>query len=335
MKMIISKLKWLCYLAICVMVLLTGMQSDLTAKDKEIIFSSLRKASHMEAVENSLMYEFGYTSWSLISVEIQDAFSGTLLLTSKIVKRLGLEVDTAAWIYYNTDAVVSDLQNGDLDIITVFPEEYLEIIQKAKLDPFVVTAADGNYFDEYVLVVHKDMDLESVDDLSLKRIVIYNGLEGVLPETWLNVLLAKKGFPSVNEFFQKVKRTNKPSSTVLPVFFKQADVCLVPIRLFGMLNELNPQLGQHCVIITKSPKYMNGLICIRSSLGEAKQRSLLEESILTLNTEPEGQQILKFFRQESLLKFKPEYMATIIELMDEFERYYPNKNMKMLLETNE
>ncbi|WP_320045273.1 hypothetical protein [uncultured Desulfobacter sp.] len=67
--------------------------------------------------------------------------------------------------------------------------------------------------------------------------------------TWLRSLMVEKGLGQADTYFSKLKWVNKINEAVLPVFFKQADACLVNLKGLDIMAELNPQIAQQVKIV--------------------------------------------------------------------------------------
>jgi ABC-type phosphate/phosphonate transport system substrate-binding protein len=128
--------------------------------------------------------------------------------------------------------------------------------------------------------------------------------------------LMGKGYPSLDAFFGKVSLIRKSSQVLLPVFFKQADACLINSDAFETTVELNPQMKRDLKIIARSPSGTTSVICIRTTLKPALRQTLVD-SLRDLHAEPKGQQILTLFKVEKLLPFEPSYLESARQLIQD------------------
>jgi hypothetical protein len=91
-----------------------------------------------------------------------------------------------------------------------------------------------------VLLTRNSDGLHPLADLRGKRLIAPSGRRTGLAEEWLNNLLSESNLPMSQEFFGQIRTTHKISGAVLPVFFKQTDVCLVTQSGFETMSQLNP-----------------------------------------------------------------------------------------------
>ena len=81
------------------------------------------------------------------------------------------------------------------------------------------------------------------------------------------------------------------------------------------MAELNPQLGRELLVLEKSASFCRALICLRPDVKEL-YGGLLRESMLSLHTEPQGQQLLGLFHVDELVPFEPAHLRAVKELID-------------------
>jgi len=105
----------------------------------------------------------------------------------------------------------------------------------------------------------------------------------------------------VDEFFSVVKHVEKLSGAVLPVFFGQANACLVTQSGFSTMSELNPQIGQKLQTVARSRPLIPALLCFRKDFNSPQKEHILE-AFSELNTSSSGQQILTIFQAEALVE---------------------------------
>ncbi|HOX22943.1 MAG TPA: PhnD/SsuA/transferrin family substrate-binding protein, partial [Elusimicrobiales bacterium] len=135
---------------------------------------------------------------------------------------------------------------------------------------------------------------------------------------WLDTQLLREGLPLSAEFF-KVVKVEDVSKAVLPVFFKRGGVALVTQRAYDNMVELNPQIGQELTVLRTSPELLFTLSLFRKGY-EPSWRREVEETIIKKHLSPEGAQVLMLFRTSKIIPFKEEYIASMRELLAEYQR---------------
>lgn len=120
------------------------------------------------------------------------------------------------------------------------------------------------------------------------------------------------------DFFSSIKEFRRPSQAILPVFFEQADACLTTQQAFDVVSELNPQVSRDLVVLERSPDIASGVLVLRTGL-EPRVKASLIEVLEKLPADPEGDQILRLFRMNRLIPWRPEYAAGVAALLREHE----------------
>jgi len=226
-------------------------------------------------------------------------------------------VETA--IFSGQSSLIRALKADETDFLILLPLEYLEISEEISLRPVWTVTTEGRASYEYALLVRKDEGTNGLGHLAGKGLVIAKGGKGRIPEMWLNTVLLSEGLPEMGDLFGSIKEVDKPSQALFPVFFGQRDVCLVPLRTFWTMAELNPQLRESLVVLLRSPAFCRGLMCSTEEVYE-QYRPIFEGTLAGLNTDPQGRQLLTIFRADEIVRFEPVHLESVRELMGEYER---------------
>jgi len=257
----------------------------------------------------------GYSASVISNVDPGDAKAATKVWADMIMRRKGAIVESETMILKDLPALEIALEEKRVDLIFLLPQEYLEIRDRLPLVPLVVSAPQEGLYEEFVLLVRKDSTVATIRDLRKKRLTVETDQKGTLPLMWLETLLMKEGeFEEIEQFFAVVKATRKPSQTILPVFFRQADGCIVTRTAFHTMVELNPQLGKEIREIAISPPFITSIGCLRKDYYD-KYKGVLTEHLVNLHEDPQGKQILTLFRKGRLVLFDPPYLASVDALV--------------------
>jgi ABC-type phosphate/phosphonate transport system substrate-binding protein len=167
--------------------------------------------------------------------------------------------------------------------------------------------------------VRKDSGIRSLRDLKNRSIVVTkrSSQYGNLNHVWLETLLLREGIRESNRFFTTVKEVQTVKQVVMPVFFRQADACIVTRQVFELSAELNPQLGKQLTAIARIDNLAPGIIVIDRRLPD-DIRQKIRQTLLTLHEAPDGQQLLMLFQVRKLVPFKPEYLKATEALFSEY-----------------
>lgn len=204
---------------------------------------------------------------------------------------------------------------GEVDLIALDTKTYLESFEGAPIDPAFMVARYGGVREEYLLAVHRESGIARLSGLRGKAVIVQaGGSTNYLAKDWLEGLLLSNGLPGAASFFQSIKQAPKVSRAALPVFFRQADACVVNRAAFETLIELNPQVGTQLEILARSPVFLPIVMGFRRSY-QARLRYDMTTAMLEMNRTPRGQEILTAFRSEKIEPFEPAYLDTARQLL--------------------
>ncbi|MBI9091653.1 MAG: PhnD/SsuA/transferrin family substrate-binding protein [Desulfobacterium sp.] len=265
----------------------------------------------------------GYIANTISGVDKRDAKVALEIMVRKIVVRNFPKVHSSCVIYPDLKAAVKAVENEEIDIMTMLSINYLEIRDRNILIPKFIGSIGGEPEESYVLLVKKEYNIKGISQLKNKKIIIQQGGSGVISLMWLDTLLMEQSFPESRFFFNSVKRIDKVSMAVLPVFFGQADACLVPRHAYETMVELNPQVGKSLDVLSESPGYLVTVSCFRSDMVENHQK-IIQGQIEILDDAPEYQQLLNLFHLKSVIRYQPEYLSNVNKLYDTYHRLKPS-----------
>lgn len=261
----------------------------------------------------------GYITNTISGVDKRDAKVALEIMVKKIVMRQFPDVNSRSVIFEDLETALKAVENKEIDIMTILSTNYLDMSDRSLMSPKFIGSIGGEPEEEYVLLVKKQSHIEELSQLRDKEIISQKGGSGVVSLMWLDTLLMEQSLPESQLFFKAVKKVNKISMAVLPVFFGKADACLVPLHAYETMIELNPQLGRELTVLSKSPGYLITITCFRSDIIEKDQKTISTQ-FETLDKTPEYKQILILFHLKSVKKYKPEYLSNIEKLYTKYHR---------------
>jgi phosphonate transport system substrate-binding protein len=234
-----------------------------------------------------------------------------------------------ARFYENLAEMAADLKSGRIQALGLPVEEFVEIKKMAPLDPLLVTSSTGGSETELVLLARKDSNIRSIWDLKERSIVIppRNPKYCTFFQVWLESMLYSKGYNEMEDFFSSVKESKTTSKAIMPVFFRQADACVVTRQVLELTAELNPQINRELKIIASKGKLAQGIIAVDRRLSEeTKERIRL--AFLTLHQTADGEQLLMLFKVKKLIPIPSGYLRETEALY----RMHPRHRQKISTE---
>ncbi|MGA1197595.1 MAG: PhnD/SsuA/transferrin family substrate-binding protein, partial [Candidatus Latescibacterota bacterium] len=119
----------------------------------------------------------------------------------------------------------------------------------------------------------------------------------------------------------------KTTQAILPVFFQQADACLVPKTDFETAVQLNPQLGINLQILAESPGFKNSIACLQKEYYN-NYAGLITEALKTIGQTEQGKQFFTLFRVNTMQRFDEAHLDNVKNLMQTYQTLNQNKQLK-------
>jgi len=220
-------------------------------------------------------------------------------------------------IFHNIPSVIAAVTAKQVDFVALTSLDYLKVKDIINLEPTLAYTVGGQPGTVFYLVVSKDKESTSLNNLKNKRLLIHKHDEsGQIPVLWLNSLLRKQGLPPADGFLGAIKMVETASQAILPVFFQQADYCIVAREGFETSQELNPQIGERLAIAASSPALMVGILTVRKDVPEDIKKGVAEVAV-NLASYPKGKQILTLFRIGGFRHIQSTDLDSVLELIKE------------------
>jgi ABC-type phosphate/phosphonate transport system substrate-binding protein len=262
------------------------------------------------AGENKEIFDVGFSAKLFSDVVVNDALAASKLWVGEILReKVGEEMGLELFVFRHPEELIPVVANHRADLVVLEPEEYLAIAEFVDLQPLLMATKDEESTFEIVLLVRRDSEIEGVDDLRGKLLLVQGSYQSSVAHMWMKSILGDQGVE-----VREARDVGRASQAILPVFFQQAHACVVPRDSFDLMVELNPQLGRALKVLVSSPRYARAVICMRASLID-DYKWLLEESLLELHSKPRGKQILTLFRIDRLVPFRAVDLAALAALV--------------------
>jgi ABC-type phosphate/phosphonate transport system substrate-binding protein len=281
-----------------------------------------------EKVKQGVEYlNVGYTKSSLSDVDFKDAQVAMDLWVKELSKADKNPLYPRSILIDDLPSLIRAINAKEVDVLGLSCLDYFKIKDKVNLEPAMVVIMGGKPSKEFSLITRRDRSPRNLMDLRNSKLLVTDEkpANGV-PLMWLDTFLVKQGTCSSRKFFASIKEVNKVSQAVLPVFFKQADACLVSRSGFETMAELNPQIGEQLAIMATSPDFVLCGVFFRKDFRDDIKK-LIVDTCMKFCTYPSGKQIVTLFKAESFAPFKPSYFETLLNLTKEYERLQAQKKL--------
>ena len=280
--------------------------------------------------QDETLFRSAFPLDSLRSVTQADAKVAAEVLICKIVQEQGYDYTTT--IPKDHAEFLPAMLKDQYDFFLMFAYEYLNYRDQYAMTPRLLGVRDaGNPLNQFVLLTARGTGLEG---LKGGRLLVERG-SGNLPLLWLGQVLHEKGIAdSPAQCFRSIKETHASNETVLPVFFGKAEAALVTLEAYDLIVELNPQIGMRLEKAAVSEPLLTTVMCTRDGFKE--EPGVIERVSTSMHERPDGKQILTMMRVESLVRYEPAMMESLIRLVEAHrERESPAGNAEDLSSVSE
>lgn len=249
----------------------------------------------------------GFSSKAFISAPREDIRIAVQVLSKKVARKTVGSAESK--VYDSTIDMEKDLKSRKLDVVALTPEEYMYLRDRTPLEAVMSTVSGKSHEFEMLLLVRKDSGLKSVADLKKKSIGLPSRTTqfGNVYTTWIETLVMKEGVGSMGDYFSSVTEARSSSQSIMSVFFRKIDGCVVPRHAFEVTAELNPQIARDLKTISRIDRLTGGIIAFRQDLPEERKQKV-RQALMTLHEDQEGHQMFVLFQLDRLIPFRPEYL---------------------------
>lgn len=219
------------------------------------------------------------------------------------------------------NGLVDTLRSTPYDLLALSIIDYFKLRDQINLHPLSILSRVDSPTEPFLLITLKGKNLKRLATQQNRTLLVEFGGSGEVARLWLDAILKTHQLPAHQEFFTTVRTADKPSRLVLPVFFGQADACVVAQSAYSLLAELNPQIKENLTVLAQSEGHIDLLICATDQL-EAWAREIVLEQTQTMHTSLSGQQTLTILQRKRFFTFRPEYLKATEEL---YQQHHYNR----------
>jgi hypothetical protein len=173
--------------------------------------------------------------------------------------------------------------------------------------------------EQLVLVTRRNETWQTLKKKDSRILNLDAGRSGEYAKLWLDTMMLEAGMEPSNQFFADIRRVQKASRSILPVFFGQVAACVVPENALKVMNELNPQIGQQVQVLERSADLVYLLLCTTPWADQGKVDELVAQGIGAFD-DLRGRQALTMLQMSRFYRFEPERMAGSRDLYIRYQR---------------
>jgi len=265
-----------------------------------------------------------FTSQMFSSVNESDAAAAVRIWAQMLGRDRGIPVDPEAAVLSGDDGTEQALLRGLVDCVTMTAEEYWRHRRMLSPSPIIAATVNGKLTEEYLLMVRKDSEIARLEDLLGRSLTVFQSPRTSIAMIWLEILLAEARMPGPESAFSQITACPKLARAVLPVFFRQADACLITRNGLDTMSELNPQVGRELRILATSPAVVPTVFCFRKDYASPNREKLIAE-LSALSSRPAGEQFMALFQCGDFVQRGISCLDSAFELLERHHRLCPAK----------
>ena len=252
-------------------------------------------------------------------VNTEDARMAMEMLMRNIVARQGNRFRIRLDFLMEFDQAAAKIKSERYDLVVLPGLDYLQIKATVALTPRMVLSRVDRPTEALVLVTQRNETLKSLAKKDSRILILDVGRTGENAKLWLDTVLLEAGLMPSHQFFTEIRRSQKASRSILPVFFGQVAACVVQESALSVMNELNPQIGRKVKVLKRSEDLVTLLLCATSWADGQDVDMLVEEGIHAIH-DPKSRQALTMVQMNRFYPYQPEYLAGTMELYERYQR---------------
>jgi len=269
----------------------------------------------------------GIRSSTFVNVNRNDAEASLKTFVSTLAKRRGYRVEIEIEYFEDSVAFVAAMTNRMIHLATVDSWEYVDMNLARFMEPSFVLTQSGKTWQRYLLLTRTDSGLKSLADLRGKSVGIIRASNAKMAMPWIESKLMECQFGKPDRFFGNIEMVDKPTLTVLPVFFGKKQACVVNQDGFEVMKELNPNVGRQLVPMLASDELTENIVLLNAHDWTPPQlKNDVMEAIEELHQDPAGQQLLHMFKCDKAIPFQAQQLDTMRKLRAATARWHTQSN---------
>ena len=252
-------------------------------------------------------------------VNLSDARAAMAVWIQELLKTTDLKMALAPdqnWVM-PSDQLLAAIRGGTLDMFCITAAEYRQVTPYVDTSQIVTDDYGG---EELLLVVRDGSGIVNLAGLRGRSLTLLESPSTSLAEPWLAVSLWQVGLPSPQQLLGHLTRNTKLSQVVLPVFFGQADACVVTRRGMDTMVELNPQLARKLKVLLASPQMVSAFFASRRDCPAHLTKPIFDR-LAELRSSPTSRQVLTLFQSPGFTARDADCLRPANALLDIYERH--------------
>ena len=271
------------------------------------------------ADSESQTFRIGASMLLVGEVNENDARAAIRTWADVISRQTGMRIEYEPTVLASSEHLLQAVREGMVDGFAATLPEYLQVARYVDPTRIMVEEDYVKAGEEYLILAHQDSEIRTLSDLRGRNVLLYKTSTTSLVGDWLEALFNEANLGPPERFLAAVVPVPKLSRSVLPVFFRQADACLITRRGFDIMCEMNPQIARKLRVLATSPKLVPVVMAFHKDCPADRARQF-ETAVTGLHQTPVGRQVLTLFQSHGVVTAETSVLRTSEDLMRNAER---------------
>ncbi|MFA7227709.1 MAG: PhnD/SsuA/transferrin family substrate-binding protein [Melioribacteraceae bacterium] len=288
-----------------------------------LFISTSIKIFPQQKEEKVSQVRMGFSSVVFQDAKPQDANAAVILWAEVLQRNLlaerNIKGELVPYLFTSVKSIEEALARKEIDMLAITAPDYYTLKDKYQLVPAIAGVIDDTIYEQYILLVRKDPDINDLRELKNKTLAQPKDILHPLMNMWLENSLAEIDAKGKNSFFGKVRIEDKESNAVYSVFFKKADCAIVKRRVFNTICSLNPQIQNTLKIFKTSPDLVLSFSVYRKT-ADISGVKLFYDVAKNAHMSKEGKNILKVFKSTRLIDVSEKELESTMQLIESYHK---------------
>ncbi len=180
-------------------------------------------------------------------------------------------------VFDQEEALAAAVRLRKFDAVCIYSYQMPTLGKALQLEPSLLIGSENAPQLSLVLLVRRNSGFQSIRELEGKNIIIDTANLGALPIMWLGQAAASDGLASTGQggLQARLGLSTDSFNAIAPVFFGNADACVVSQQGFTENAGMNPQILQQLHQITKSPTFTTRVLTFPPDADRSKKSAIL------------------------------------------------------------
>ena len=176
------------------------------------------------------------------------------------------------------EELVQQIQLGETDLFPIQGYELVLHEVDLNIKPLLLGTRNEASQTQFMLLAYSPL-IQNMDQLKDRTVLVHRDGCGDLVDYWLNDTISK-GTGVLRKNFAHYQTVTTPREAMLPVFFGEAEACVVSVAAYKSVVSQNPaQIVQKLTQLSISEKLPTQIVACKRTLPLETQRQVLEEAL--------------------------------------------------------